>query len=132
MQLLGLGTLIVRECPARTARNPRTGEKVEVPASRTVAFKPGKALKGRINGLEDGDQGKGTACCVFSLIYRKRRKQNNRYLVVIFGHDIWYNTGSRKELDSNENTLGETGRDNTRSRQDMARLMIILNGVSLK
>ena len=50
VQLPGLGTLIVRERPARTARNPRTGEKVEVAASRTVGFKPGKALKERING----------------------------------------------------------------------------------
>ena len=50
VQLPGLGTLIVRERPARTARNPRTGEKVEVPASRTVGFKPGKVLKERING----------------------------------------------------------------------------------
>ena len=50
MQLPGLGTLMVRERPARVARNPRTGENVEVAASRTVVFKPGKALKGRING----------------------------------------------------------------------------------
>ena len=50
VQLPGLGTLIVRERPARTARNPRTGEKVEVAASRTVGFKPGKTLKERING----------------------------------------------------------------------------------
>ena len=50
VQLPGLGTLIVRERPARTARNPRTGEKVEVPARRTVGFKLGKALKERVNG----------------------------------------------------------------------------------
>ena len=50
VQLPGLGTLIVRERLARSARNPRTGEKVEVAASRTVGFKPGKALKERING----------------------------------------------------------------------------------
>ena len=49
VQLPGLGTLTVRERPARTARNPRTGEKVEVAASRTVGFRPGKALKERIN-----------------------------------------------------------------------------------
>ena len=50
VQLPGLGTLILRERSARTARNPRTGEKVEVAASRTVVFRPGKALKERING----------------------------------------------------------------------------------
>ena len=46
----GRGTLIVHERPARTARNPRNGDKVEVPANRTVGFKPGKTLKERING----------------------------------------------------------------------------------
>ena len=50
VQLPGLGTLMVRERPARVARNPRTGEKVDVAACRTVGFKPGKVLKGRING----------------------------------------------------------------------------------
>ena len=50
VQLPGLGTLIVRERPARTARNPRTGEKVDMAACRTVGFRPGKVLKERING----------------------------------------------------------------------------------
>ena len=50
VQLPGLGTLNVRDRPARIARNPRTGEKVDVAASRTVGFKPGKALKEKING----------------------------------------------------------------------------------
>ena len=49
-QLQGLGTLIIRKRPARTTRNPQTGEKVEVPTHQTVVFKPGKALKERING----------------------------------------------------------------------------------
>ena len=50
VQLPGLGTLIVRERPARTARNPWTGEKVDMAACRTVGFRPGKVLKERING----------------------------------------------------------------------------------
>lgn len=43
--LAGFGTFEVRERAATTARNPRTGETVEVPAKRVPAFRPGKALK---------------------------------------------------------------------------------------
>jgi DNA-binding protein HU-beta len=35
---------------ARQGRNPRTGEAVEVAASTTVRFKPGKGLKEALNG----------------------------------------------------------------------------------
>ncbi len=35
----GLGTFTVAEHAARTGRNPRTGEKIEIPASRSVRFK---------------------------------------------------------------------------------------------
>lgn len=45
VQLLGFGTFEVRERPARMGRNPRTLEPAEIPASRTVAFRSGKALK---------------------------------------------------------------------------------------
>ena len=45
IQIVGFGSLETKDRAARTARNPRTLEPVEIPASRTVAFKPGKALK---------------------------------------------------------------------------------------
>jgi len=45
VQLVGFGTFEVRERAARTGRNPRTNEPMEVPASKVPAFKPGKALK---------------------------------------------------------------------------------------
>lgn len=45
IQLVGFGTFEVRERAARTGRNPRTKEAVEIPASKAPAFKPGKALK---------------------------------------------------------------------------------------
>ena len=35
---------------ARAARNPRTGEEIQIAASKSVSFKPGKALKDEING----------------------------------------------------------------------------------
>ena len=47
--LLGFGTLAARRRPARTARNPRTGESIPVAASTTAAFKPGKALRDALN-----------------------------------------------------------------------------------
>ena len=43
--LVGFGTFSVRERGARTGRNPRTGEEIEIAAARLPAFKPGKALK---------------------------------------------------------------------------------------
>lgn len=45
VQLIGFGTFEIRERAEKTARNPRTGETVVVPASKVPAFKAGKALK---------------------------------------------------------------------------------------
>lgn len=45
IQLVGFGTFEVRERAARTGRNPRTGEEVQIPASKVPAFKPGKEFK---------------------------------------------------------------------------------------
>ena len=47
--LNGFGTFEVKKRAARTGRNPRTGEPVEIAASTTVAFKPAKALKDSLN-----------------------------------------------------------------------------------
>ena len=48
VQLVGFGTFETREREARTAKNPRTGETVEVAASRVPAFKAGQALKAKL------------------------------------------------------------------------------------
>lgn len=45
IQLVGFGTFETKDRAARTARNPKTMEPVEIPASRSVSFRPGKALK---------------------------------------------------------------------------------------
>ncbi|MCL6577666.1 HU family DNA-binding protein [Kyrpidia sp.] len=45
VSLTGFGVFEVRERAARTARNPQTGEPIEVPASKAPAFKAGKGLK---------------------------------------------------------------------------------------
>lgn len=47
--ILGFGSFKVAERPARTARNPQTGEMVEVPASKAVTFKLSKSLKEKLN-----------------------------------------------------------------------------------
>ena len=49
VQLVGFGTFESKVRPARTARNPRTGEEIKIEASKTASFKVGKALKDSIN-----------------------------------------------------------------------------------
>ncbi len=45
VQIMGFGTFEVRERPARTGRNPATGESIEIAASKTPVFKASKTLK---------------------------------------------------------------------------------------
>ena len=49
VQLIGFGTFEAKSRPARTARNPRTGESVKIAASKAPVFKAGKALKDAVN-----------------------------------------------------------------------------------
>lgn len=43
--LVGFGSFVIRERAARSGKNPKTGESISIPASRSVGFRPGKALK---------------------------------------------------------------------------------------
>jgi len=45
----GLGTFVVVEKKARTARNPKTGEAIQVAAKKAPKFKPGKEFKEFVN-----------------------------------------------------------------------------------
>jgi len=45
VQFVGFGTFEVRERAARTGINPKTKEKINIPAKKAVAFKVGKKLK---------------------------------------------------------------------------------------
>ncbi|MBQ3496596.1 MAG: HU family DNA-binding protein [Oscillospiraceae bacterium] len=45
VQLVGFGSFEVKKRAARTGRNPKTKETIEIPASKVPAFKAGKALK---------------------------------------------------------------------------------------
>jgi len=47
--LLGFGTFLARDRAARSGRNPRTGETIQIKASKVPAFKAGKALKDALN-----------------------------------------------------------------------------------
>lgn len=47
--LIGFGTFTRRQRNARTGRNPQTGQSIQIPASKTVGFKPGKSLKDAVN-----------------------------------------------------------------------------------
>lgn len=41
----GFGTFTVRERQARDGRNPQTGKKIKIKASKTIGFKPASALR---------------------------------------------------------------------------------------
>jgi DNA-binding protein HU-beta len=45
LTLTGFGTFVVEERKSRTGRNPRTGAKIKIPATKVVKFRPGKLLK---------------------------------------------------------------------------------------
>jgi integration host factor subunit beta len=49
VELRGFGSFRLRERSPRQGRNPKTGEKVQVPAKKVPYFKPGKELKELIN-----------------------------------------------------------------------------------
>ena len=49
VELRGFGAFSTRQRDARTGRNPRTGEAVDVEAKRVPYFKPGKEMRERLN-----------------------------------------------------------------------------------
>lgn len=53
IELRNFGVFEVKKRAARKARNPRTGEKVDVPAKYVVTFKPGKEMEEKVRQLEE-------------------------------------------------------------------------------
>ena len=49
VRLVGFGTFSVAQRRASEGRNPRTGERIQIPASKQPKFKAGKALKDAVN-----------------------------------------------------------------------------------
>ncbi|MGV3278061.1 HU family DNA-binding protein [Rickettsiales bacterium LUAb2] len=52
VNLIGFGSFSVSSRKATEGRNPRTGEKIKIAASKQPRFKPGKTLKDAINGAK--------------------------------------------------------------------------------
>lgn len=48
--ILGFGTFLSRERAAREGRNPRTGQAIQIPASKVPVFRPGRGLRGSVTG----------------------------------------------------------------------------------
>ena len=49
VEIRGFGSMSVSHQDARIGRNPRNGQKVDIPAKRVIRFKPGKALRENVN-----------------------------------------------------------------------------------
>jgi integration host factor subunit beta len=58
IELRGFGSFRVRRRRSRLGRNPKTGDRVDVPSKRIPYFKPGKELRDLIN--DDGVAGRGS------------------------------------------------------------------------
>ena len=54
VSLVGFGSFSVSDRAARTGRNPRTGEEIQIAASRAPKFKAGKQLKDAVNSDRSG------------------------------------------------------------------------------
>ena len=55
IEIRGFGSFGLNHRPARTGRNPKSGEKVHVPEKFVPHFKAGKELRERVDGEEDGE-----------------------------------------------------------------------------
>ncbi len=53
LEFRDFGVFDTKTTPARMAQNPRTVQKVEVPAKRRVTFRPGKSIRLGLNGSDD-------------------------------------------------------------------------------
>ncbi len=59
VQLIGFGTFRVKDRAARSGRNPQTGEKIKIGASKKVAFSVGAALKDKVKAKGKSSAKKG-------------------------------------------------------------------------
>jgi DNA-binding protein HU-beta len=50
VRLTGFGNFVVTQTSARTGRNPRTKEAIQIPAGKRPAFRPGSRLKSVVSG----------------------------------------------------------------------------------
>lgn len=59
IELRNFGVFEVKRRAPRSARNPKTGDKVDVPAKYVVTFKPGKEMEARVRELEIREREQG-------------------------------------------------------------------------
>ena len=55
IEIRGFGSFVVKEYEAYQGRNPKTGQKIDVPPKKLPFFKVGKELKERIDKIEDAN-----------------------------------------------------------------------------
>ncbi len=60
IELRNFGVFEVKQRAARKARNPRTGQRVDVPQKFVVTFKPGKQMEERVRQLEEAEEARRT------------------------------------------------------------------------
>src|SRR4051812_3901583 len=57
IEIRGFGSFRTRQRNSRVGRNPKTGDRVDVPAKKIPFFKPSKELKDLVNSAEGGGSG---------------------------------------------------------------------------
>jgi integration host factor subunit beta len=57
IEIRGFGSFRTRQRNSRVGRNPKTGDRVDVPAKKIPFFKPSKELKDLVNSAEAGGSG---------------------------------------------------------------------------
>jgi integration host factor subunit beta len=57
IEIRGFGSFRTRQRNSRVGRNPKTGDRVDVPAKKIPFFKPSKELKDLVNSTETGGSG---------------------------------------------------------------------------
>ena len=53
IEIRGFGSFNLHHRPPRIARNPKTGEAINLPAKVAIHFKPGKEMRDRVNAVRD-------------------------------------------------------------------------------
>ena len=53
IEIRGFGSFNLHHRPPRVARNPKTGEAINLPAKVAIHFKPGKEMRDRVNAVRD-------------------------------------------------------------------------------
>ena len=53
IEIRGFGSFNLHHRPPRVARNPKTGEAINLPAKVAIHFKPGKEMRNRVNAVHD-------------------------------------------------------------------------------